>query len=152
MSDKSCLSPAATAAHAAGGHGHREELVLSSCICFLVTISNYKLPQMHWLKGTQTYFVIIPEGRSPRWVSPGYHQGVGRATGLLEPPGRTHCWALSSLRRPPTCLGSRPALPFLNLAASSQVLLPLPSILFPPLKPSFIFKDPWDYIGSTWKN
>lgn len=37
----------------------------------LYQFSNYKLPQMYWLKTTQIYHLIVLEFRGARWVSLG---------------------------------------------------------------------------------
>lgn len=66
-------------------------VLASSCCC-------NKLLQMYWLKTAQMYYyLIVPQLRSSKRVSLGWHQGVSRTALLLEALGKNLFSCLSQL-------------------------------------------------------
>lgn len=62
-------------------------LCLSLCQMQVVCVSCCfcdKSPQIWWLETTKIYDFTVLEVRSPKWVLPGWSEGVGRAAVLVE--------------------------------------------------------------------
>lgn len=71
------------------------------CVSFLLMLN--KLPHTWWLKTTQNYLIVL-KARSPKSVSWGWGQGVGRFCSFLRCRGSPFC--LFWVWRPPVLLVS----------------------------------------------